>query len=1124
MENVISSLEKNQVFKKIKGFENKKLCVRGLNLSERAFVCSLQKSGVIVVSDIITANKYYSFLKSLGFKVEIAQRGFDTPMFVFAQDLSGIKNLISCVSRFISGHLDFLIVNVEALFQRLPEKHKLFPIEFETGASYNTLSVVEKFVSFGYKRTNICSCSGEFSVRGDIIDVFPVGEENPIRLDFFDDALEKIYHFNLESMEKIDTLKSCVITPQTVFYQDSSVQTEFKNSFKNVNVDLFQDVISAFEKDMTNLNLAFTLPFYHFENNILSFADGKVFFDEPKKLFQTIESLKSGYENEIERLIFEEKLLNVHKNFYFNDFDFSKIKNYTVFENIISSTNFSFDEEIKLECAPSKRYVFDYNSLFSDLKMLVSNDIQVVLFAGDKSTKSNLSSLLTQKGFSILSGFDFSKQTPGVYICENELFSSVKIWDSKIFLISTYDLVKKKEKTQLKKKSSVYLPKINEYVVHDFHGVGKCIDVVRMKLGESERDYFVVEYFGGDKVYIPSEQADSISAYVGGEVSPKLNKLGGLEFAKVKEKAKKNIQALAIDLLKLYKERESAKGFVFEQDSYLQEEFENCFEFQETADQLYAIEQVKKDMCSTKIMDRLICGDVGYGKTEVALRAIYKAVLSGKQVAFLVPTTILAQQHYKTCQKRFKDFMVRTAVLNRLVPSNVQKQVISDLKDGKIDLIIGTHRLLNDDIVFKDLGLLVLDEEQRFGVGDKEKIKDIKKDIDVLTLSATPIPRTLHMSLSGIRDITLIETPPKTRISVQTFVCEFDEKLIFDACTKEFSRNGQVLMVYNRVETIYDFANYISSILPNVKIGVAHGQMPPKMLEDSILKLYNGEIQMLIATTLIESGVDLPNANTLIVIDSDRLGLSSLYQLKGRVGRSDRVAYAYFTYKKDKVLTEDAYKRLSAICEFSSLGSGFKIALRDLEIRGAGSILGKQQHGHIEKVGYDLYCRLLNETLSEMRGEIKKQKREIKMDIDIDAFIGQDYIEDESARISVYSQISQIETISQAKEIYENLKNSFNSPTKQVLNLMAIALLKNTLCLHNVKRVLINNKTCRLYLYKEENVIDDYLSSLMDKSGCGVLKFETLPIIEFDFGVEKTELKCEKLLNLLFDGEKFEFE
>ena len=607
----------------------------------------------------------------------------------------------------------------------------------------------------------------------------------------------------------------------------------------------------------------------------------------------------------------------------------------------------------------------------------------------------------------------------------------------------------------------------------------------------------------------------SIIAVGGSDTAPKLNKLGGAEFERIKEKVYKNVKELAINLLELYSEREKQKGYKYTEGGYLYEMFEQAFEFEETEDQLSAISDVILDMEKGKIMDRLVCGDVGYGKTEVALRAIYKAILNGKQVAFLCPTTILAEQHFATAKKRFEGFMVRLNKLNRLVPEPQVKEIKKCIANGELDLVIGTHKLLANDIVFKDLGLLVLDEEQRFGVGDKEKIKALKKDIDVLTLSATPIPRTLHMSLSGIRDISIIETPPKERLPIQTFVVEESEELIIDACKKELSRQGQILIVYNRVETIYDFANRIKELLPDVKIGVAHGKLPQKMLEDTILKLYNGDFQILIATTLIENGVDLPLANTLIVIDSDRLGLSQLYQLRGRIGRSNRLAYAYFTFNGNKVLTEQAYKRLEAIMEFTDLGSGFKIAMRDLEIRGAGNVLGKEQHGHMEKVGYDMYCKLLQDAVKELKGEKVKEKKEIKMDISLSAYIPEDYIVSESERIRRYGEISDISSFEELEKIKQELIEGYGELPIEVENILFIAYLKNLAQAEDVKRVLINDSICKLYLYKKDEILTEKLANIIEKNkDFTVLKFEDVPIIEMYMPLNSRE-KVKKLISLL---------
>ena len=659
------------------------------------------------------------------------------------------------------------------------------------------------------------------------------------------------------------------------------------------------------------------------------------------------------------------------------------------------------------------------------------------------------------------------------------------------------------------------MPKVGDYIVHETHGIGKCIALDKLNFNGLEKDYFVIEYSGGDKLYLPSEHADLISAYMGGDSQPKLNKIGGEQFAKIKQKVKESVSKLAINLIDIYSKREKSKGFIYSKDSMLYEEFENAFPHEETEDQLTAIADIKKDMEGTRIMDRLICGDVGYGKTEVALRAIYKAVLDGKQVAFLCPTTILSEQHYKTAKERFKDFMVNVAVLNRFKTKAQQTQILKELKDGKVDLIIGTHRLLSSDVEYKDLGLLVLDEEQRFGVADKEKIKDLKNNVDVLTLSATPIPRTLNMALTGIRDISIIASPPKERIAVKTYVQEESDTLIVNACKKELSRGGQVLLVYNRVEHIYEQAERVRALLPEARIGVAHGQMPEKLLEETIMQLYNHEFDILIATTLIESGIDLPLANTLIVLDSDRLGLSELYQLRGRIGRSDRIAYAYFTYNPSKILTQDAYKRLDAILEYTELGSGFKIAMRDLEIRGAGDILGKEQHGHMEKVGYDMYCKLLESAVKELKGEKIKEAKPIKIDITVSANIPESYVPSEEERIKLYSKISTISTKGEYEDCYNTMADSFGIPPKSVCNILKIAHLKNLGARLDIKRIFMDAKVCKIYLYKKTEIMTEGLNRALSTRKNGVLKFEDVPIISFDLGLADMDSKLNFVLEFL---------
>ncbi len=573
---------------------------------------------------------------------------------------------------------------------------------------------------------------------------------------------------------------------------------------------------------------------------------------------------------------------------------------------------------------------------------------------------------------------------------------------------------------------------------------------------------------------------------------------------------------MAFDLVELYAKRQKRIGFKFEKDNMLQQEFEVAFEHTETEDQISAINDIKADMESSKVMERLICGDVGYGKTEVALRAAFKAIVSGKQVAFLAPTTILAQQHYATCMTRMKEFMVECDVLSRFKSPKQIKQSLKRIEEGKTDIVCGTHRLLSKDVKFKDLGLLILDEEQRFGVSDKEKIKNLKDHIDVISMSATPIPRTLHMSMVGIRDISLIETPPKNRLPIQTFVTEYSNALLKDAVNRELFRKGQILVVHNRVDTIYTVFEKLRKMLPNISMDVAHGQMNKKELENVIKNLYDGKIQLLLATTLIENGIDLPNANTLIVLNSNNLGLSQLYQLRGRIGRSDRLGYAYFTYEKQRVLTEAAYKRLQAINEYTELGSGFKIALRDLEIRGAGNILGREQHGHMGRVGYDMYCKILESAIRELKGEKAKKAKEIKIDIALNSFIPASLVNQDENRFRVYASLSEIASTEQREDVLNEIKDIYGNTPSSVINLANAAFIKNQGENQGVKRVFINEHKCFLEFYEKEKVLSGEVNkALSEFKNRAVLKFEKNPIIEFDMKGYSVSKKQDTVLKFL---------
>ena len=822
-----------------------------------------------------------------------------------------------------------------------------------------------------------------------------------------------------------------------------------------------------------------------------------IIIDEPIKIENECKILKKSREE-----------LSWDSEGQFLDFDDVDLKKYTVFSN----TN---DSDFENKTVGQKNYTTDFMSLKKDIIMYADGHINVFLFAGEYHEILK-EFLLTNK----IQYREFDGQLVDnvhIYVCRNYFPYSFSFLEYNIVGIGTDDMYKsKKFDYKSGKQNFSYLPKVGDYVVHSFYGVGRCKDIVRLKLTHFEKDYFVLEYKNGALLYIPSEQTNLLSAYIGAE-NPNLNALGSSEWTRLKQKVKEDLKEVAISLAKIYKERQDKKGFKFVRDEELERQFSDAFEYELTPDQALAIADVDRDMESDKIMDRLICGDVGFGKTEVAFRAIFKAVYNGKQVAFLCPTTILSEQHFRSTKQRMKNFGLRIEILNRFKTEKQTREIYKRLEEGKIDILIGTHKILNENIRFKDLGLLVLDEEQRFGVKDKEKIKKMKTDIDVLTLSATPIPRTLHMSLTGIRDISVIATPPRDRLPIQTYVSPYSDQLLQDVVSRGLSRNGKALVLFNRVAEIYQFRNHVASLLPQAKIGVAHGQMMEKELAKAINDLYEDKFNLFISTTLIENGVDLPTLNTLFVVDCDMLGLSQLYQIRGRIGRSDKLAYAYLTYNGGKVLTEDAYKRLEAIKEFRELGSGFKIAVRDLEIRGAGNILGKEQHGHMQKVGYDMYVRLLEEVTKELSGEKTHSEKEIKMELVLDAYISEEYIPSQEERIVFYNKISNIASRDAYEQVTAQLRESNGDLPVEVENLCKIAYLKNLASLFNVQKIKINNTDCSVYFYKSEDIIDERLSKV-GKFYDTYLKFENVPVLKVNAKgkvVDKVNLLTEMFENAL---------
>lgn len=1026
---------------------SKKTNLGGFFIGEKVLFCSLQDKLVYLCGDFVTASKLKRGLLDCGKKVQIVSCGRenedekDVNLFPFAD----------AVSSFLEDKLDVLIFLPSSLTTKFDLnflKNK-FVIQKDKEIPFEELS--EKLISFGYERVDYVTSVGQFAVRGDVVDIFIVGQEYPHRIEFFDDEVEKIINFDFATMKTQEMVEKIEILPI------------FLKIGENTVFDLSKNVV----------------------------------VDEPIKI-----------ENECKILDKSREELSWNSDGLFLKFEDVDLSKYVV----LSNTN---DSDFENKTVGQKSYITDFMSLKKDITIYADGHVNVFLFAGEY--------------FDILSEFLFTNKVQfkvfdgelvnniHIYLCTDYFPYSFSFLEFNIIGIGTDDMYKnKKVDYRSGKQNFSYLPKVGDYVVHSFYGVGRCKDIVRMKLSHFEKDYFVIEYKNGALLYLPSEQANLVSAYIGGE-NPKLNALGSSEWTKLKQRVKEDLKEVAISLAKIYKERQEKKGFVFVRDEELEKQFSDAFQFELTPDQALAIADVDKDMESDKIMDRLICGDVGFGKTEVAFRAIFKAVYNGKQVAFLCPTTILSEQHYRSTIQRMSGFGLRIEILNRFKTDKQTKEIYKRLAEGKIDILIGTHKILNENLKFKDLGLLVLDEEQRFGVKDKEKIKKMKTDIDVLTLSATPIPRTLHMSLSGIRDISVIATPPRDRLPIQTYVSPYSDQLLQDVVSRELSRNGKALVLFNRVADIYEFRSHVATLLPQAKIGVAHGQMMENELAKVISDLYEDKFNLFISTTLIENGVDLPTLNTLFVVDCDMLGLSQLYQIRGRIGRSDKLAYAYLTYNGGKVLTEDAYKRLEAIKEFRELGSGFKIAMRDLEIRGAGNILGKEQHGHMQKIGYDMYVRLLEEVTKEISGQKTHDAKEIKMELVLDAFISEEYIPSQEERIVFYNKISNISTKVEYDQVVKQLQESNGDVPVEVINLCKVAFLKNLAGNFNVKKIKINSVDCLIYFYKSEEIIDKRLSNV-GKFYDTCLKFEDLPILKVNTKgkvIDKVDLLIEMFSNAL---------
>lgn len=1045
-----------------------------------------------------------------------------------------------------------IVASIESLAQKyIPfEFYKKYTMKFSVGESISLEEINEKLIQGGYERMDVVEAKGQFSIRGGIMDVFPPFSSVPYRIELFGDEIDSIRTFNTESQRSIDKAKEVEIFPakEIILERESIKQAVNKieaelttviGSYKaKKNKEAMEKISGTTKANLESLKEKWSfetidsfLPyFYDKTSTFLDFIkDSYVVMDDVQRCKGKLDSVyfefEENYKNFLQLgnilpgqgnlLVSREELLE--KLTYSNIFTLSSIPKSAAMlapRAIISFT------EITLH-----NYHGQLDLLIEDIKDKKARGFKTVILSGTRPRGERLVATLRDRGIESSYSDVLKELTFGqVSITFGNQLRGFEYPDLKICIISDKEVFgeakrKKTSKPQkgVSKIKSFTELKIGDYVVHTNHGIGVYKGINQLELEGHKKDYLQISYESGDMLYVPVDQLDLVQKYIGQEgKNPKVNKLGGNEWTKAKNKVKKSIEEIAEDLVKLYAMRATLKGHSFSKDTVWQKQFEEEFPYEETPDQLSAIEDIKRDMERDKPMDRLLCGDVGYGKTEVAIRAAFKTAMDGKQVAFLVPTTILAEQHYNNLVQRFSDFPVRVDMVSRFRTSAQQKNTLKAVKEGNVDILIGTHRLLQKDIQFKDLGLLIIDEEQRFGVTHKERLKEFRKNIDVLTLSATPIPRTLHMSLVGVRDISVIETPPEERYPIQTYVVEFNDQLIRDAIMRELNRGGQVYFVYNRVETIRDMASYIQKLVPEARIAVGHGQMGERELENVIIGFVKSEYDILISTTIIETGMDIPNVNTIIINDADKMGLSQLYQLRGRVGRSNRIAYAYLTYKRDKILTEVAEKRLKAIKEFTELGSGFKIAMKDLEIRGAGNMMGSAQSGHMAAIGYDLYCRMLEDMIKLIKGEIEKEPIETTVELKVDAYIPETYISDEMQKIEVYKKIASINSEEDMLEIREELIDRFSDIPASVLNLIDIAYIRSIAKTLGVEEIKERRDEIWFQFESHEYISQELLRVLMGKYKKVIsFKQEKKPVLVYKLLDTKKEELLVKLREML---------
>ena len=1131
MNYILRNLKSSDIYEKIVNNKTGSINISGLVCACKGALLSTLNADkkvpiLLITYNEIEANELIKNLKNFTDKVyffpkrEIAIYDYD------AESNEIETKRIEILKKIYNNDVNVVVTTIECLMQNMISKDALFEniIKIKSGETISQKVIEEKLVLMGYSSKSLVENFGEFSIRGDIIDI-GTSEKEGTRIELWGDDVDSIRNFKYSSQRSTDNFKETEIFPanekiletnvknvadrinemaKTSFHGFSETSLNMKAYLEAVtkirNDDISKDVDEILECNFKNKIDKYFNEFYTNQSNFVDYCENFVIaIDEESKIEQRIDGIKKDNTNLIKELIEKEK--NVPESLISTlDFDLEQIlenlKNPNEKQSNIEKENSKVQKNLQLEVIENEKLknseIKNQNNEIEKLEKkenykplilklqeddakvnnfrtreihILNDDVKVIADTANKAQKNNKKVIVLvssdEEASKILKLLNNATKTDdldnvilkngSVIVAKGNLSTGFEYADGNLIVISTEDIESPARKRHTTKMHSSFSTgekivfadlKVNDLVVHKNYGIGIFTGIKTITTDGATKDYIGIKYRDGDALYVPTNNLDNVRKYIGSEDGIQLNKLGTKEWRDTKAKVKGNLKAVAKDLIELYAKREKAKGFAFSKDTPWQKEFEDDFLYQETDDQLRCIAEVKADMEKEKPMDRLLCGDVGYGKTEVAMRAAFKAVMDSKQVCYLAPTTILANQQYQEFKKRMANFPVKIELLNRFRTSKEQKEIIEKMKKGEIDIIIGTHRLLSKDVEFKDLGLLIIDEEHRFGVKAKEKIKKYKESVDVLTMTATPIPRTLQMSIVGIRDMSVIYEPPQDRKPVQTYVLEYDQEVIKEAITKELERGGQVFYIYNNVQNISTKAIEIAELVPEAKVDFAHGQMSGSQIETIMQDFVDKKSNVLVCTTILESGIDIPNANTIIVENADRFGLAQLYQIRGRVGRSNRQAYAYITYRKDKIMSEDATQRLKAIKEFTEFGSGFKIATRDLQIRGAGSLFGEIQSGHLEQVGYDMYNRLLNEVVKETKGEKVEEEEDITIDIKLSAYIPENYIEDESQKIEIYQDIANCEDNKAVNDVVDEIIDRYGEMPKEVKNLIEIAKIK----------------------------------------------------------------------------------